>query len=402
MMRSKYVITKDLKLVFKSEDKDRYSISELLYFCKVSGLNNIEYPIETDEYSIEMLQMMLISRIEYLYSQFVGYDVNKCKTTRMTGVKRSDKYSKLDILRYLRILGIEDTLKMSDSCQEINRRLKILGIKNPYSLNYNVNKLNDVSKLMDFNVEGTQELMFNFMLKIKSDGRFSYLYGLLYGLLNNSMNILHYIKKHIRLYGIIPYDIQDMIITRIGPCHFNESLRDSKNKRVDGLYYLVNLILQFNYFVKEYDKLKKSKHNKFFKTLEVNLGGRPCLENAIEALTMSIIEIGFEWKGKNKMIMWNEIGKEYYKHGVIGAAVGSYVKSLSSENKQKFKEYSLMDRINMIYNKFKRYPVYVGGIDEYPMFYNVDALPNGEVVTKEAISEYLNYISYESELNNEN
>ena len=159
------------------------------------------------------------------------------------------------------------------------------------------------------------------------------------------------------------------------------------------------LFIGIDLFFSQLDKITEETKKQVYVTqtldkLDANVGGRPCLENAISGLIDAMTELAFEWKGKNKTIVWNtQNGKDNYKHRVIGSAVGSYAGSFNKNNQNVFNKKTKNEKSQMMYNKFKHLPVNLARTKFHvPTYWNVNKIPNGKTVTMEAIDEYLNYL----------
>ena len=198
------------------------------------------------------------------------------------------------------------------------------------------------------------------------------------------------------------------VTTLMGHCHINTTLNQYFNlepalfseKVMEHIRSLKNqMLMAINLFVVQLNNLKTNLEKNVYITkvldkLDDNLGGRPCLENAIDALTNTMTETAFEWKGKNKLIIWNTAeGKADYKNRVIGSAVGSYTQSFNANNQRVFNSKNHLNKVEMMYNKFKYLPVYLVRNDQnVPRFWNVKNIPNNNNVTLNAINEYVGYL----------
>ena len=243
----------------------------------------------------------------------------------------------------------------------------------------------------------------DFALLLKKDGRFSFVINMFSKLVKNREIIEKFIKTYKNRTGFHPPPrlIQNKIFKFVGPCHLQHQVQQihdpvlQNKKKADYLQEMdTQLHIGIDLF---YSKLNNHTNKPAFiaETLdkfETNLGGRPCLENAIGSLIDSMTELAFNWKGKNQIVIWNT-GKTNYKNRVIGSAVGSYAQSLNGNNKDAFSLLSKSNKSKQMWNKFKYLQLYMTKTKyNQPWYYNVRQLPNGKRVTMEAIEEYLNYL----------
>ena len=78
---------------------------------------------------------------------------------------------------------------------------------------------------------------------------------------------------------------------------------------------------------------------------------------------------------------------------MIGSAVGSYTQSFNANNQRVFNSKNHLNKVEMMYNKFKYLPVYLVRNDQnVPRFWNVKNIPNNNNVTLNAINEYVGYL----------
>jgi hypothetical protein len=123
-----------------------------------------------------------------------------------------------------------------------------------------------------------------FVESLTRDGRFKYYTGLLGYLFVATPKALGFIKS-------FPNVEPRVIINKlIGTCHIKPNQVPSK--------YLGEMRSQLVYVSRAYKKMAPSEQKEYRDRLDRNLGGRPCLENTLEALVESLVEPVFEWTGK--------------------------------------------------------------------------------------------------------
>jgi len=182
---------------------------------------------------------------------------------------------------------------------------------------------------------------------MKRDGRFDYYVSTLTNLVKRILKVLDVInrqgKPHERITGAI------------GPCHIKPNEVPKK--------YLANMYNQLVYVSKGYQSVD---HKKFFNRLDSMLGGRPCLENMMDAMINSLLEPVFEWTGKNidpPLVQNND----RYLTNVLAKAVSSWVNKLSNENKSKLPN-NLEKRKNMFWNMIKGRNLHVRNKNGIPVY----------------------------------
>ena len=194
--------------------------------------------------------------------------------------------------------------------------------------------------------------------------------------------------------------IQGEITRTITACHLIQTLNQSTNRRKARDNYLSNLRGQLkiaaNIFV-EQRKTSSNKTNfdsKFIRTFKSQLGGRPCIENVIDALTNSVAEPGLDWKGKNEPALnVNAAGsvlaqsKNRLRNSIIGGFMKNYYNSLNNRVKSAFNK-------NIYWTGIKNRNVLVKLPNRTDPFYvKLSEIRNGKAISNEAFNMYKNYLN---------
>jgi len=140
---------------------------------------------------------------------------------------------------------------------------------------------------------------------------------------------------------------------------------------------------------------------------DLNLGGRPCLDNAIEELMNTIMNPGFMWKGKNKPInFWKSNNIEYFKNIVLAPAIMSYYRSKQNENLNKFKKLCRENKMNEMWGVFSKKPIYTRtDPTQVPTFWNlknINRLSNINIkkITTNTMENYVNFMGVNNYVHN--
>jgi hypothetical protein len=219
----------------------------------------------------------------------------------------------------------------------------------------------------------------------------------------------YYINRINRVYRKIPdllknnkvltvNDPRAFITNQIAPCHLRP--------RQDPAKYLENLRNQLRYVAKMYHqkKMKNSGFSKLFLSrLKSELGGRPCLENLIEGLSVALTDREFVWKGRsnNANPLVNGNGNGRYKQ-ILMNAVTSFQGYLANNKESKNLPVSHQRRKNMFWNMIKNRNVVVrnnNGIQVYKKVKNYNI--NRRIFNNSSAANLLQYIARKNERTNE-
>jgi len=148
------------------------------------------------------------------------------------------------------------------------------------------------------------------------------------------------------------------IISRfIGACHIKANQVPTK--------YLGDLINQLVYVSRVYVKMPPGDMKEYRDRLGEALGGRPCLENIIEAMVEALAKPVFIWVGKNlKDPLVNNKNSRYLTI-VMGPAVASWV---TSKNKGSKIPNNLGARKKLFWNMVKNRPLHIRNSEGVPVF----------------------------------
>ena len=248
-----------------------------------------------------------------------GKVVNKSKQSKFGNVKTEIDELVDDILHFLRIKRdatnndyiIEQIKMIIENLQRLPRdgkhrdyiisRLKVIdkpritsiltqSMKNNInklgSPNYNVLKITSLQRL----IRAKQNVQSRYVNALKNDmrkeGNFDYYI--------NKINKVHKKISEVLKHPRIKNHTRAIITTQIAPCHIKPGQ--------DPVVYLRQLRNQLIYAAKLYHQ-KKVRDPEFSKTfflrLKGELGGRPCLENLIEGLSVALSDPEFVWKGRS-------------------------------------------------------------------------------------------------------
>jgi hypothetical protein len=194
--------------------------------------------------------------------------------------------------------------------------------------------------------------------------------------------------------------IQGEIARTITSCHLIQTLNQSTNRRKTRENYLSNLRGQLKIAANIFTEQRKTYSNKtnfdskFLRTFKSQLGGRPCLENIIDALTNSVAEPGLNWKGKNEPALnVNASGdisvtsKARLRNFIIGGFMKNYYNSLNNRGKRAFNK-------NIYWSGIKNRNVLVKlHNSQNPVYIKLSQLKNGKAVSNEAFNMYKNFLN---------
>ena len=169
----------------------------------------------------------------------------------------------------------------------------------------------------------------------------------------------YYINKINKVYKKIPEVLKQKTIsknnitTQIAPCH----IRPGQTPVV----YLRQLRNQLLFAAKLYHKKKVQEPEfakRFLDRLKGELGGRPCLENLIEGLSVALSDPEFVWKGRNiKDPIMGLNNKKYLN--VLMKAVVSFQEHHAGNNKAAPLPMSLNRRKQLFWNMIKNKNLFV-------------------------------------------
>ena len=187
-----------------------------------------------------------------------------------------------------------------------------------------------------------------FIKSLEADDRFNKYYtGILIKLFTYTTHTLSLVKSY-------PNVSPKKIISKvIGQCHINPEQVPAK--------YLGALINQLVYVSRAYNKMSTGDKIKYRDRLDENLGGRPCLENILDALIESLVEPVFIWVGK-KLDPPLVKNNARYLNNVMAKAVSSWA---LSKNK---KPNSLRDRKKVFWTMVRNRELYVRNSEGVPVY----------------------------------
>ena len=175
--------------------------------------------------------------------------------------------------------------------------------------------------------------------------------------MNKEQNFNYYINKINKVYRKIPGVIKHLrlnrsvITTQIAPCH----IRPGQDPKV----YLKQLRNQLLFAAKMYHQKKVRDPNfkkRFLDRLKSELGGRPCLENLIEGLSVALSDPEFVWKGRNIAPLMKNNSRYL---NLLGNAVQSFQKYHATQKNAKNLPVSHQRRVQMFWNMIKNKNVHV-------------------------------------------
>ena len=195
--------------------------------------------------------------------------------------------------------------------------------------------------------------------------------------------------------------VQGEITRTISVCHLINAVRASANRRRARENYLSNLRGQLKIAANIFTEQRKTSSNKtnfdskFLRTFKTQLGGRPCLENILDALTNAVSEPGLNWKGKNTPALnvttngsiSTSQSKNRLRNLIIGGFMKDYYNSLNNRTKRAFNK-------NTYWTGIKNRNVLVtlpNGRE--PFYVKLSEIRNGKVISNEAFNMYKNYLN---------
>lgn len=186
-----------------------------------------------------------------------------------------------------------------------------------------------VPKLNKQNYTGTE-----YIKKILSDASFNYEVKVLDGILATKN---YYAKKHRNLTNS---EFKNQITKSIGACHINKS----GIPRTEYLSSMFTQIEEACRIIKGKILFRKMTKQDFIREFDQMVGGRPCIENLVQALTdIALGESG--WKGKNtsKLLkiqngVLNANSYRMLKNEILAPYIGEVYKNLPNAKKITFKE----------------------------------------------------------------
>ena len=181
-----------------------------------------------------------------------------------------------------------------------------------------------------------------------------------------------------------PINVTKSTISRnIGLCHINTTLRN--NPTIDQVSYLLYYNNQMKFACAEIIK-KKIPEKEFVTRFTAALGGRPCIENLIDALTQ--IAFGeIQWKGSNKAVnITRNNNKNYVRNRVIANYMKKHHKSIrNSGNRSNYTR-------NRLWNSIKNRPLYVLTQEHGPVFIPVKNIRNLRGISNNAFNMYSEFL----------
>jgi len=246
---------------------------------------------------------------------------------------------------------------------------------------------------------------YNFMIDLYKDGRFEYYFNTLLKLEKVADRVLYRIAhgkfNHVSK-NIQKVDPVTAITNIIGPCHYNPRPRARltnvtnvrKNlhllKKKTPREYLMGLRKQFEYVSLAYSKMSQSNKKEYLDRLDVELSGRPCLENLLESLVKELSKQEFIWKGKYTEPLLQNNERYLGNKGLMNTAVQSWA---TSKNKPTgWNNMNLKTRKNVFWKMVKNLPLYMvkngNIINGRPSIYN----ENGLKFKQSKVSNYLEWV----------
>ena len=248
---------------------------------------------------------------------------------------------------------------------------------------------------------------YNFMRDLYKDGRFEYYFNTLLKLEKVADRVLYRIAhgkfNHVSK-SIQNVDPVTAITNIIGPCHYNPRPRVRltnvtnvrKNlhllKKKTPREYLMGLRKQFEYVSLAYSKMSQSNKKEYLDRLDVELSGRPCLENLLESLVKELSKQEFIWKGKYNEPLRQNNERYLGNKGLMNTAVQSWATSKNKIKPTGWNNMNLNTRKNVFWKMVKNLPLYMVNngniINGRPNKYN----RNGLKFKKSKVSNYLEWV----------
>ncbi len=149
----------------------------------------------------------------------------------------------------------------------------------------------------------------------------SYYGSLIDKIATQTMKILKDLEQYNLRYGELPTytNFKHRVNTNIGPCHVE--ITDLP------VPYLKNIVNGLYFVSHEYSKMSASKKVAYMSRAAYEMGGRPCIENFIEALQSSLYEPAMLWTGRNitPLVFPARTPNRSAYLGVMARAIGSYI-----------------------------------------------------------------------------
>lgn len=352
-----------------------------------------------------LLKQYIELEIESLKEHFKNFNREKCKSG-----KSKNGYSKENLNKYGLRVGIKSYKTKDTKCKDIQDKNNIFKIL-PQKVNNSYRQTNN-----NINNNATRKRKVdNFILLLEADGRFEFIVNLLRRLIRHENLIQNTYGKNwekVTRNGISIFEIQNLITKTIGLCHLRNSglrgIKSNPNRLKKIQVYLHEFVATLKTAVMVfYDKLssfqtENTKTEFIQKVLDqyyINLGGAPCLDNALEELMNAIMTPTLHWKGKLKPIDLEKNNNiEYYKNEILAPAIMGYYRSLDENDLKKFKRLSSTKKVKQLWNVFKARPLYVimnnphleGFIDIENLHEGVKRLQ----VKKMTTNTFKNYVNY--------
>lgn len=133
--------------------------------------------------------------------------------------------------------------------------------------------------------------------------------------------ILRDLDKYALYFGMFPtyVNFKNRVNRSIGPCHVVETNLpvDYLKKFINGLYFASN----------EYSKMSPVNKDKYMRRVVKEIGGRPCIENFLEAIQSSLYDENMNWLGRNiTPLLFPARNQNKSKYlNVLAKATGSYM-----------------------------------------------------------------------------
>jgi hypothetical protein len=288
-------------IVNKHIDQDKYDrsfINEQLHFLESCLFKSGKSEELQDEIQNGIVRIKDILNYEYV----------KTKILRLTSEIGTFKFGKENELVKIKVLitllrklpqipeniyfikSIIQKLNTKEIQNAMNQNMKksILNLAPPVT-NYSSSNISKIKKLQTVirAKQNVQTQYVNALLKdMEKEGNFNYYI--------NKINKVHKKIPEVLKNPRLKNNAHSVITTEIAPCHIRHGM--------NPLMYLRQLRNQLQFAVRLYHKKKvkdPSFSKRFFKRLKGELGGRPCLENLIEGLSVALYEPEFVWKGRN-------------------------------------------------------------------------------------------------------
>jgi hypothetical protein len=199
--------------------------------------------------------------------------------------------------------------------------------------------------------------------------------------------ILRMLKDYINTRGHFPFytEFKMVVNTRIGPCHMtNRNLPIQYLKKIiNGLFYVSH----------EYSKMNPTQKDEYMKRAVSEIGGRPCLENFIEALQSALYEPSMTWTGRNiiPLAFPAELSNKDRYLSVLAKSIGSY---MTNTTKTQLKNLNTNNaRIQRFWNVVKNKQLSVVNANGNPAFIAVKNYNTNGKIFKNSGPSAANYVT---------